>query len=197
MTLAIRNTDGAKIYNITAQNITAEIKNGVVPWAAVRLGENNWYKKRPAESGEVYGINISGVKCEAKGAVYLSGALADSCISDVKAGGTSLYAVSTYMTAQRHTETGCELLPGISMKNVILQNIEYSGSSEYEDSNEKYTELTFPNENFVGCAVDFRCLRDTDILENVTIKNVTASGGREKLLLKPDFKGIKNCIFPE
>ncbi len=197
MTLALRNTDGARIYDISAEHIAAETKNGIEPWAAVRLGENNWYRKRPAALGEVYGITLRDIRCDAKGAIYLSAALSDSRICDVSAAGTSLYAISTYMAPQKHDETGCDILPGISMKNVTIENVSYTGSARYTDSAERYTELTFPGEHFPGCAVDFRCLRDDDTFEDVTVCGVSAGGKREKLLLPADFSGCKNCVFPE
>lgn len=186
--VALRNNDGAKIYDITIENVE-DTGDGHEPWGCVRIGENNWYTKRPVRMGELYGITVRNVRARARGCVYVEGALSNSHISDIYAGGTTLYAVSSYRAEAFFDETNIVVEPGVSMENVVMENIFYYGSSEYtENPNDKYSELTFPNEKFAGCAIDFRCLRKDDKISNVVLKKVFTERGRVKALIKEDMK---------
>ena len=186
--VALRNTDGAKLYNITIENITGVDDGTHKPWGTLRIGENNWYKNRPAELGEIDRLTISNIRSEVNGCIFLSAALSNSTITNVFAYGKSVYAISTYQSVQKFWETNCDIKPGVSMKNVVISKVFYSGSAEYKDNLEdRYMELTFPGEPFSGCAIDFRCLRQTDTLNNVAIKDVFVNDDREKLLLKEGY----------
>ena len=189
--VALRTTDGAKIYNVTIENITDVGQTKTRPWGLVRLGENNWYKKRPAQMGEMDSIIVRNIRSCAKGTVYLGGALSNSYIGNLYAAGNTLYAVSTYQGVQTFWETGNEIHPGASLKNVVIENVYYTGKSVYrEHPEDRYTELTYLGEKFGGCALDFRCLRDTDTVENVTLRNVHARENAPLLLAKDGY-GLK------
>ena len=186
--VALRNVDGAKLYNITIEDITGIDDGKHKPWGTVRIGENNWYKTRPATMGEIDRITVRNIRSEVNGCIFLSATLSNSSITDVFAYGKSVYAISTYQSVQKFWETNCDIEPGVSMKNVVISNVFYSGSAEYKDNLEdRYMELTFPNQPFKGCAIDFRCLRETDLLENVAINNVFVDDDREKIILKEGF----------
>jgi hypothetical protein len=161
------------------------------PWGLVRLGENNWFTHRPAEMGEMDNITVRNVRAFGKGCVYLGGALSNAHISDLYAQGNTLYAVSTYQGVQTFWETGNEIHPGASLKNVVIENVYHTGKSVYrEHPEDRYTELTYLGEKFGGCALDFRCLRDTDTVENVTLRNVHARENAPLLLAKDGY-GLK------
>ncbi len=182
--VALRNNDGAKIHDVTIENITDNGADDCGPWGVVRLGENNWYKKRPAILGELSNITVRNVRSFSHGTVYLSSALKNSHISDVFATGKTVYAISTYQSKQVFWETGCDILPGVTMENVCIDNIYYSGTSEYQDNpNDTYAQLTYPNENFKGCAIDFRAMRKDDYFNNVIIRNVFCRENCSKILL--------------
>lgn len=186
--VALRTTDGAKIYNVTIENITDVGQTQTKPWGVVRLGENNWFKKRPAEMGEMDQITVRNIRAFGKGCIYLGGALSNAHISEIYAEGNTLYAVSTYQGVQVFWETGNEIHPGASMKNVVIENVHYTGKSIYrEHPEDRYTELTYLGERFGGCALDFRCLRDTDVVENVILRNVHAREGAPLLLAKKGY----------
>ena len=185
--VAMRNTDGAKMYNITVENI-ADVGGDMGAWGIVRIGENNYYHERPALPGETYGITVRNIRSQCKGTVYISAALKDSTISDVYAGGTSLYAVSTFQPDIIFWENGCRLSGGAAMENVLMQNIHYYGTSEYDDSDlEKYEWIALPGAHFPGCALDFRRMRDTDFLKNVTARDIFTREGTQKLLIRDGF----------
>ncbi len=189
--VALRTTDGAKIYNVTVENVTDVGQTVTKPWGVVRLGENNWFTHRPAEMGEMDNITVRNIRAFGKGCIYLGGALSNAHISGIYADGNTLYAVSTYQGVQIFWETGNEIHPGASLKNVVIENVFYTGKSIYrEHPEDRYTELTYLGEKFGGCALDFRCLRDTDVVENVTLRNVHAREGAPLLLAKEGY-GLK------
>ena len=186
--VALRATDGAKIYNIDIEDIVDTGNAVTKPWGAVRLGENNWYRHRPAQMGEMDNIRVRGVRAFGKGTVYLAAALSNAHISDIYAAGNTLYAVSTYQGAQTFWETGNTILPGVSLCNVVIENVRYEGKSIYrEHPEDRYAELTFPGEKFGGCALDFRCLRDGDVMENVTLRHIRAREGAPLLLAREGY----------
>lgn len=183
--VALRNTDGARIYNVTVENVTDIGKSVTKPWGVVRLGENNWFVHRPARMGEIDRITVRNIRAFGKGTVYLSAALSNSHISDIYAEGNTLYAVSTYQGIQTFWETGNTIYPGVSMCNVVIENVYYTGKSIYrEHPEDRYTELTYLGEKFGGCALDFRCLRDSDVMENVTLRNIHSREGAPLLLAR-------------
>ncbi len=189
--VALRTTDGAKIHHVSIENVTDIGKTVTKPWGMVRLGENNWFTHRPAAMGEMDNVTVRNIRAFGKRTVYLGGALSNAHISDLYAEGNTLYAVSTYQGVQTFWETGNEILPGASLKNVVIENVFYTGKSIYrEHPEDRYTELTFLGEKFGGCALDFRCLRDTDVVENVTLRNIHAREGAPLLLAKEGY-GLK------
>ncbi len=187
--VALRNTDGAKLYNIRIENISTS--NDVYPdgeeygpWGVVRIGENNYYTKRPPIHGEIYNITVSCVRSLFKGTVYLSATLKDSVIRDVYAQGKAMYAISTFQPTEIFWENNCEVSGGVSLENVVMENIYYNGTAGYR--NEAF--LTVPDANFNGCTFDFRCMRDSDFIKNVKIRNVFTCPGAEEVMIKEGFK---------
>ena len=189
--VALRTTDGAKIHHVSIENVTDIGKTVIKPWGVVRLGENNWFKKRPAAMGEMDSITVRNIRAFGKGCIYLGGALSNAHISNIYAEGNTLYAVSTYQGVQTFGETGNEILPGVSLQNVVIEKVYYTGKSIYrEHPEDRYTELTYLGEKFGGCALDFRCLRDTDIVKNVILRDIYARRGAPLLLAKEGY-GLK------
>lgn len=185
---ALRTTDGARIHHVSIEHVTDVGKTVTKPWGVVRLGENNWFKNRPAEMGEMDNIIVRHIRAFGKGCIYLGGALSNAYISDIHAAGNTLYAVSTYQGVQTFWETGNEILPGASLRNVVIENVFYTGRSIYrEHPEDRYTELTYLGEKFGGCALDFRCLRDSDMVENVTLRGIHAREGAPRLLVKEGY----------
>lgn len=177
--VALRNNDGAKLYHVLLENIS-DSGGEFASWGVVRIGENNYYKERPGVLGETYDITLRNIRSLSRGTVYLSASLMDSHISDVYAGGGSMYAISTYLPTFVFWENDCEVSGGVSMKNVLIENVHYNGKAAY--CNEDL--LTDPGVPFSGCALDFRKMRDSDTLENVRFRNITARDGSDLFLAK-------------
>ena len=66
--VALRNTDGAKLYRISIENIS-DSGGEYRPWGVVRIGENNYFRDRPSVLGETYDITVRGVRSLARGTV--------------------------------------------------------------------------------------------------------------------------------
>lgn len=180
--VALRNSDGAKISRVTIENVT-DCGGEYEPWGIVRLGENNYYRTRPSRLGEMSRITVRGVRSRARGTVFLSSALSESLVSDVYAGGTSMYAVSTFRQTLIDPENDCRVSGGVSMRDVRIENVTYEGSAGHCGDEI----LADVGEPFSGCALDFRKMRDTDTLENVRFRNVRAREGAALLLCGEKF----------
>ena len=180
--VALRNHDGAKLYRIQIENIT-DSGARYYPWGVVRLGENNYFRERESVLGETYEITVRGVYSLVRGTVFLGASLLDSHISDVHAGGGSMHAVSTFYAAYTDKETGCARIGGVTMKNVVIDNIFYNAVPAFCHE----SSMTYPGEEYHGCALDFRCMRaGIDRLENVVVRDVFTNGA-PKLLIDPAY----------
>ena len=69
------------------------------------------------------------------------------------------------------------------LENVVMENIHYNGTAGYR--NEAF--LTVPDKNFNGCTFDFRCMRDSDFIKNVIIRDVFTCSGAEVKMVKENF----------
>nr|MBQ4318895.1 hypothetical protein [Clostridia bacterium] len=160
-------------YRVNIENIR-DI-GGYSTWGVVRIGENNWYLERLSELGETYGISIRGVYSLSMGTVSINSTLMDSSIRDVYAGGTSMAAISTYARSHINSESGNFVKGGVTMKNVLFENIHYNGTAGHNNEGS----LTEPGKPYNGCALDFRSMRDSDTLERVVFRDVFARDGAE------------------
>lgn len=172
--VALRNTDGARLYNVTVQNV--EDNGGEYrPWGVVRIGENAYFRNRPTLHGDVENIVVDNVRSLAKGTVFINMTLKSSVIRNVLAGGTSMYAISTFYPV---SATEPDLTKdGVTLENVVFENIHYNGTAEHLGS--RY--LNVVGSNYSGAALDFRCMRDTDTISNVICRNVTWRDGAVRL----------------
>jgi len=178
--VSLRNQDGANMYRITIENI-ADIGGEYAPWGIVRIGENNYFKKRLSEMGETREICVRGAYSLARGTVFINSTLKDSHISDVYAGGTSMSAVSSYAPVWVSPETHCKVTGGVSLENVVIENVHYSGTAQHPDD----PKFSDPGRDFHGCALDFRYMRETDTMKHVVFRDIFAREGAD-LFLTPE-----------
>ena len=172
--VALRSSDGAKLYNITIKNI-ADNGGKYRPWGVVRIGENAYYRNRPAVHGDVHHITVDGVRSLAKGTVFINMTLKESCIRNVTADGTSMSAISTFYPV---AETDPMLTnDGVTLENVTFEDIRYNGTAGHCDS--RYLNLV--GSDYGGAALDFRCMRPTDTFTNVCCRAVTWRDGAKRL----------------
>ena len=185
--VALRNTDGAKMYRITLENIKAS--GGIYgPRSVVRIGQNLYFRNRTSVLGETYEINVRGVHSLHRGTIFIGGALSDSHISDVYANGTSMSAISTYAIHKFHEKKKMFAWGGATMENVVFENIHYNGTAGHCDEEV----MNEPGTKFDGCALDFRRMRDDDYFKNVVFKDVFTREGTELCIacdkVKPDIR---------
>lgn len=172
--VALRNTDGAKIYRVLIENI--KDPGGIYgPRSVVRIGENLYYKERTSIIGETYDIRVKGVYSLNRATVIIGGALSDSHISDVYARGTSMSAISTYAIHRFLEQKQLYAWGGATLENVIFDNIHYNGTAGHCD--EEW--MNEPGTQFGGCALDFRRMREEDYFKNVVFRDVFAREGTD------------------
>ncbi len=172
--VALRNTDGAKMYRIWIENI--KDPGGIYgPRSVVRIGENLYYTQRTSVIGETYDIHVRGVYSQNRATVIIGGALCDSHISDIYAEGTSMSAVSTYAIHKFLPQKQLYAWGGATMQNVVFDNIHYNGTAGHCD--EEW--MNEPGTPFGGCALDFRRMRDNDYFDRVVFRDVFTREGTE------------------
>jgi len=172
--VALRNTDGAKIYRVLIENIK-DLGGIYGPRSVVRIGENLYYKKRTSIIGETYDIRVKGVYSLNRATVIIGGALSDSHISDVYARGTSMSAISTYAIHRFLEQKQLYAWGGATLENVIFNNIHYNGTADHCD--EEW--MNEPGTSFGGCALDFRRMREEDYFKNVIFRDVFTREGTD------------------
>lgn len=160
------NQDGVNVrcgcHNIIIENITGLTGDDVVALTAFPCGG----EKKYAVKGETYNIHARGIFSLTRGTVYLGGALSDSTVCDVYAGGDTMHAVTSfYEEFTAEWANNAQGYAGVSMKNVLFQNIHYDGAAKYDE-----TLVGFPGDT--GCALDFRCMREEHTLENVIFRDI-------------------------
>ena len=87
-----------------------------------------------------------------------------------------MYAISTYLPTIVFPENGCSITGGASLENVVVDNVFYEGTADY--CNDGWVN-DVNDENFNGCVLYFRCMRETDTLKNVVFRNIFARAGAE------------------
>ncbi len=172
--VALRNTDGAKMYRIIIENIK-DPGGEYGPRNVVRIGENLYYKKRTSVIGETYDISVRGVYSLNRATVIIGGALSDSHISDIYARGTSMSAISTYAIHRFLEQKQLYAWGGATMENVVFENVHYNGTAGHCD--EEW--MNEPGTPFGGCALDFRRMREGDYFKNVVFRDVYTREGTE------------------
>ena len=74
------------------------------------------------------------------------------------------------------------------MENVVFDNIHYNGTAGH--TNEEW--MNDEGEEFLGCALDFRRMREDDYFKNVVFRDVFTRDGAELFIacdkVKPDIR---------
>lgn len=172
--VALRNTDGAKLYNVTVENVEDNGGN-YRPWGVVRIGENAYFRNRPTAHGDVHHITVDGVRSLGKGTVFINMTLKDSVIRNVHAAGTSMSAVSTFYPV---SETDPDVTrDGVTLENVTFDNIRYDGTAGHRES--RY--LNVVGSSYQGAVFDFRCMRPQDTFSHVVCQHISGREGAERV----------------
>lgn len=144
--IALRNSDGIKIYNVTMDNIHCtdnyaqddgkifpdypkfklakkhllhRCRVGNTPYALIRMGHKSYFKDRPGTIGELYNIHATNLHAYT-GCVVMANVAMDNCyFGNIYAENNVDYILTT--KAGRATATF-----GADIKNVVFENIFYT-----------------------------------------------------------------------
>lgn len=158
--VAMRNHNGAKLYNIVIDNLrdTEQLFDAVGAerfnyerYGVVVIGSPNYFVEE-SKMGDTYNISVSNVfASHSAKAVYLACTLRNSTFRNIYASGVCRHVASVIQTE------GWDMkFAGIKMENVIFDGI-------YHTPTEKSNSWTF----------DFSIMRDEDYIKNLMISNVS------------------------
>lgn len=140
-TVALRNHDGLKIYNVTidtvhdslASEVNAEkdskffncsdfafdsYKSPKSPYATVRIGQDNYIHLSPCQNGDIYGIHVTNIHSRINTAIMINVSLENSYFGNIYATNDVDRVISTGSCTPRHNY-------GADLKNVVFENIFY------------------------------------------------------------------------
>lgn len=144
--LALRNSDGRKVYNITIdnihcndnyalqdgnrypeyptfklfkENILHRIRVSNMPYAMIRLGQDGYFGKRNAVLGELYNIHATNLHMHLGAVILVNVALENSYFGNIYAENNVDYILTT--KSERLTQTF-----GADFRNVVVENVFYS-----------------------------------------------------------------------
>ncbi len=184
--LALRNHDGAKIYDITAENLSdaeffGDVKYG--KWnryALVRIGNNFYYSERSSVMGETSRITLRNLHAKySTRAIIVAATLCDSHFEDIHGTGvcrsilgsnTDNFAGADGAKIKNVTLTNCSLTPDESVPCP-----EYIGMTERKPS------------DIPSAILDFGPQRDEDFVENLRVENVSGKGVDHAAILRKKF----------
>lgn len=158
--VALRNHDGAKLYNISVENVfdTGNGEDYGNPYSCIRVGENDYFTKNPSVIGETYGITVSNVFAKNNHAIAIGATLKNCVFSGIHCGGTVKNAVTTYIWSHARN--------GVSLENCRFEDI--------------YVENDIEN----SCVAYFPAMLDTNIIKNVSFHNIFTGNAKQSELIK-------------
>lgn len=173
--VALRNHNGAKMYNITIENIsdTDFIRDALSMfyerYALIVVGNNSYAGIRHSKIGETYNITIRNIHAQYSArAVYTQSTLRDSLISGVYASGACKSIIATTPDGWASAKSG------VKMENVTVENV-YFRPDDKENSQ----------------VVDFSVMRNDDYVRNLYFNNLNMSGVGAFCVLDEANKNVK------
>ena len=154
--VALRNHNGAKIYNITIENVsdTPFVKEpamyaDIERYGIIRIGNNSYYSITPSVMGDTYNIRIRGINVNYSARGIVTQATLKNCsFENINAGGVCRSIVA--VTPENWAGAEC----GVKMENVTVDGVYFEAPKRK------------------GTAVfDFSIMREDDFLHNVSLKN--------------------------
>ena len=172
--VALRNHNGAKIYNITIENIKdtpqihyahREEECNYERYAIITIGCNSYYTT-PAAMGDLYNITVRDVCCNYSYRVFYVQAVLKNCMfSDIKAGGNCRHIISVM------PEGWASARSGVKLENVTIKDVAFSGNPEAPKSILLSDILTDYSDDNITLA-DFPLMRDGDYVKNLYFDNL-------------------------
>jgi len=154
--VALRNHNGAKIYNITIENISdtpqlqPSMRNeGAERYGIIRIGNNAYYSIAPSQMGDTYNIKIDNVNVSYSArAIVTQATLKDCKFSNIHASGAcrSIVAVTPATWAGANG--------GVKMENVTVDGVTFDAANRENSS-----------------VFDFSVMRDEDYIHGLKLQN--------------------------
>ena len=158
--VALRNHNGAKMYNITMENIsdTAPIRPAenfkFERYAMVAIGNNAYAGIHHSQMGDTYNITVRDLRVNySTRAIYVQSTVRDSIFSRICAGGACKAILATTPDGWANAKSG------VKMENVTLSDV-YFRPEDKENSK----------------IIDFSVMREGDYVHNLYLTNVNTVG---------------------
>ncbi len=191
--LAIRNHDGAKIYDVTAENLTdteffGDVKYG--KWnryALVRIGNNFYYSERASVMGETSRITLRNLHARySTRAIIVAATLCDSHFEDIHGSGVC----RSILASNTDNFAGTD---GAKIKNVTLTNCSLTAEEGVPCPAYVGVEERKPN-GIPSAILDFSPQREEDYIENLTVENAVGTGLDHVAILRKRYDvKFRNC----
>ncbi len=174
--VALRAANGVKIYDILIENLR-DIRYDVptevmdeIRYTAICIGNNNYFRHRPIEMGEVHSITIRNLSIRySERAILLDRAVRDVFISDVFCSDKCCYGITTsYWDA------------GVQLKNVFVERMSFRPDPE--------------KESFL---LDFRKMEEDKYVKNMQLKNVYLENVQHIGVLSRDFELVTENLVTD
>lgn len=168
--VALRNSNGAKMYNITIENITDTAQTRLARvdhldrYALIRIGNNSYHSIRPSEMGETYGITVRNVHANYSSRVLAVQATLKNCHF------SNLHASATCNSILACTPDNWAGAPaGVKMENIVVDGVFFKPN---DTALKKEGEWIYPEELVSSKVLDFSIMRAEDYVKNMLIQNV-------------------------
>ncbi len=167
--VALRNSNGAKMYNITIENITDTEQTRLARvdhldrYALIRIGNNSYHRIRPSQMGETYGITVRNVHANYSSRVLAVQATLKNCHF------SNLHASATCNSILACTPAWAGGEAGVKMENVVIDGVFFKPD---DTAVEKQGEWIYPEELVSSKVLDFSSMREGDYVKNLLVQNV-------------------------
>ncbi len=172
--VALRNHNGAKMYNITIENLrdtqfTNNVDSDYERYALVTIGNNSYAGISHSKMGDTYAINIRDLHVSYSArAICVQATLRDSHISDVFASGECKSIIATTPDGWANSKSG------VKIDNVTLSNVWFR-----------------PDDKENSAIIDFSVMREDDYVSDLYLTNVNASGVKAFAKLDSKYKNVR------
>jgi len=172
--VALRNHNGAKIYNITIEHIrdtdtiVPPVNDHFLRYALIAIGNNSYAGIRHSEIGETYGITIRDVHASYSTRIIYTQATLKNChFSDLHASGLCRYVIATTPDGWANAKSG------VKIENVTMDGVYFKSESGKESA-----------------VSDFRIMREDDYVKNLYINNLNLENVDHLAILDDKYNDI-------
>lgn len=167
--VALRNHNGAKIYNIIIENVMdtplvrESSKDYLERYALIRIGNNHYFTTRPSEMGETSDIVINNVMSRtALRGIVVAATLKNCRFSNIHAAGLCRYPISI-------NPVWAGGIPGVKIENLTVDGVVLQAGGTQESA-----------------VLDFGTQREGDFIKNMLVRDVAAENATHLAIVSGD-----------